>query len=200
LTSAALAASLPGGLTLSTDATGVIATFNVAGAMDRDNPFFRSLGSNGRSCSTCHLPAAAMSFTPAHARQVYDESQGAHPLFASVDGANCPGTLRADRPGHSLILGSGLIRIGLAIPASAEYSISLVRDPTGCALRLDPQTNLLTASVYRRPLPTANLAFLSAVMSDGRETLAPLTTQSSFMANLRADLAHQAIDATTGHA
>src|SRR5437016_13487025 len=38
LTSAALAASLPGGLTLSTDATGVIATFNVAGAMDRDNP------------------------------------------------------------------------------------------------------------------------------------------------------------------
>jgi cytochrome c peroxidase len=199
-TSVALAASLPRGLTLAPDPTGVIATFNVAGAMDRDNPFFRSLGSNGRSCSTCHLPAEAMSFTPAHARQVYEETQGADPLFASVDGANCPSTPRTDRPGHSLILGNGLIRIGLAVPASAEYSISPVRDPTGCALRLDPQTNLLTASVYRRPLPAANLSFLSAVMFDGRETLAPLTTQSSFMANLRADLAHQAIDATTGHA
>ena len=198
--SAAQAASLPRGLTLAPDPTGVIATFNVAGAMDLDNPFFRSLGSNGRSCSTCHLPSEAMSFTPAHARQIYDESQGADPLFASVDGANCPGTVRTDRPGHSLILGNGLIRIGLAIPASVEYSISLVRDPTGCALRLDPQTNLLTASVYRRPLPAANLSFLSAVMFDGRETPAPLTTQSSFMANLRADLAHQASDATTGHA
>jgi cytochrome c peroxidase len=200
LSSAALAASLPKGLTLAPDPTGVIATFNVAGAMDLDNPFFRSLGSNGRSCSTCHLAAEAMSFTPKHARQAYDETQGADPLFASVDGANCPSTARTDRRGHSLILGNGLIRIGLAIPATAEYSISLVRDPTGCALRLDPQTNLLTASVYRRPLPAANLSFLSAVMFDGRETLTPLTSPSSFMANLRADLAHQAIDATTGHA
>src|SRR5437764_2804708 len=199
-TGAALAAALPGGLTLAPDPTGVIATFNAAGAMDLGNPFFRSLGSNGRSCATCHLPAEAMSFTPAHARQVYAETQGADPLFASVDGADCPGTARADRAGHSLILGNGLIRVGLAIPATTEYSISLVRDPTGCALRLDPRTSLLTASVYRRPLPAANLAFLSAVMFDGRETLAPLTTPSSFTANLRADLAHQAIDATTGHA
>jgi len=199
-TGATLAAAPPGGLTLAPDPTGVIATFNVAGAMDLGNPFFRSLGSNGRSCATCHLPAEAMSFTPAHARQVYNETQGADPLFASVDGADCPGTARADRPGHSLILGNGLIRVGLAIPATTEYSISLVRDPTGCALRLDPRTSLLTASVYRRPLPAANLAFLSAVMFDGRETLAPLTTPSSFTANLRADLAHQAIDATTGHA
>jgi len=200
LTGAARAASLPRGLTLAADPTGVIGTFNVAGPMELDNPFFRSLGSNGRSCATCHLASEAMSFTPAHARQVYDETQGADPLFASVDGANCLGTPRTDRPGHSLILGSGLIRIGLALAPNVEYSISLVRDPTGCALRLDPQTNLLTASVYRRPLPAANLSFLSAVMFDGRETLAPLTTQSSFMANLRADLAHQASDATTGHA
>ncbi len=37
-------------------------------------------------------------------------------------------------------------------------------------------------------------------MFDGRETIAPLTTPDSFAANLRADLAHQAVDAILGHA
>jgi cytochrome c peroxidase len=59
---------------------------------------------------------------------------------------------------------------------------------------------VLTASVYRRPLPTANLSFLSAVMFDGRETIAPLTSAATLTANLRTDLIHQATDATLGHA
>jgi hypothetical protein len=54
--------------------------------------------------------------------------------------------------------------------------------------------------VYRRPLPTTNLHFLSAVMFDGRETVQPLTSSATFLANLRTDLAHQAMDATLGHA
>ena len=188
------------GLTIAPDSTGLLGTYNIAGQTDTHNPFFQSLGTNGRSCSTCHLTTQAMSFTPGHARRLYAQTQGADPLFASVDGANCPSTAAADRAGHSLILGSGLIRIGLAVPAAAEYSISIVRDPTGCSLRVDPATNLLTASVYRRPLPATNLGFLSAVMFDGRETVVPLTTPGSFPANLRTDLAHQAADATTGHA
>ncbi|HET7755696.1 MAG TPA: hypothetical protein VFK87_00420, partial [Steroidobacteraceae bacterium] len=65
---------------------------------------------------------------------------------------------------------------------------------------IDPDSQLLTVSVYRRPLPAANLSFLSAVMFDGRETLAPLASPQTFAANLRADLARQASDATTGHA
>jgi hypothetical protein len=47
-------------------------------------------------------------------------------------------------------------------------------------------------SVYRPPLPATNLKFLSSVMWDGRETLAGQS--------ILADLAHQAIDATLGHA
>src|SRR6185437_7680895 len=45
-----------------------------------------------------------------------------------------------------------------------------------------------------------NLAFLSAVMIDGRETVAPLNDGATFLANLKADLKQQALDATTGHA
>lgn len=37
-------------------------------------------------------------------------------------------------------------------------------------------------------------------MFDGRETVAPLSSRNTFLANLRADLVHQALDATLGHA
>jgi cytochrome c peroxidase len=51
------------------------------------------------------------------------------------------------------------------------------------------------ASMYRRPLPTTNLGFLSAVMFDGRESVAhPLNNPQTFAANLNADLAQQAIE------
>ena len=46
--------------------------------------------------------------------------------------------------------------------------------------------------MYRRPLPSTNLGFLSAVMWDGRESSATTTVLQ--------DLAQQADDATMGHA
>jgi hypothetical protein len=57
--------------------------------------------------------------------------------------------------------------------------------------------------MYRRPLPATNLKFLSTVMADGRESTPPSTQKITYPdpdSALRADLAHQAIDATTGHA
>jgi cytochrome c peroxidase len=188
------------GLVLAPDPAGTSGTYSATGRIDSDSAFFQSLGVNGRSCSTCHLTQQAMTFRPDHARQLYERTAGKDPLFASVDGANCPEVSAANRAGHSLILRNGLIRIGLPVPVNAQYSISVVHDPYGCALRIDPKTGVLTASVYRRPLPTANLSFLSAVMFDGRETVAPLSAVSSFADNLRTDLAHQAADAITTHA
>jgi cytochrome c peroxidase len=188
------------GLTIAVDAAGLMGTYKVDGPIDPKNEFFTSLGTNGRSCGTCHIAAQAMSFTPVHARRLYDETRGADPLFASFDGANCSNVAPEDRAGHSLLLKNGLIRIPLSVPMNAQFSISVVHDPYGCALQIDPKTQLLTASVYRRVLPTANLSFLSAVMFDGRETIVPLTSSATLDANLRTDLMHQAMDATLGHA
>ena len=187
-------------LVLGVNDSGLLGTFKVDGPLDKRNEFFKSLGSNGRSCATCHDAAQAMSFTPGHAQRLFERTRGADPLFAPVDGANCDDVSRSSRRGHSLILQRGLIRVANAVPANAEYSISVVKDPYGCALRLDPNSGLLTASVYRRPLPSANLSFLSAVMFDGRETLAPLNDAATLEANLRRNLLHQALDATLGHA
>src|SRR3984957_7662077 len=191
---------LTGQLVLGIDATGIMGTYKADGPIDKHNEFFQSLGINGRSCSTCHVADQAMSFTPAHAQLLYGETRGSDPLFASVDGANCPEVASKNRAGHSLVLNNGLIRIPMAVPAGAIYSISVVHDPYGCALRIDPVTKVLTASVYRRPLPTANVSLLSAVMFDGRETIQPLTSGRSFGPNLRTDLAHQALDAILNHA
>jgi hypothetical protein len=58
--------------------------------------------------------------------------------------------------------------------------------------------------MYRRPLPTTNLRFLSTVMWDGRESSPQTGTQKINPAtnpgDLLADLAHQSVDATNGHA
>ena len=61
-----------------------------------------------------------------------------------------------------------------------------------------------TLSMYRRPLPSANLRFLSTLMWDGRESSTQTgTTPIAFPTNptdLLSDLKHQSMDATTGHA
>jgi cytochrome c peroxidase len=185
---------------LSPNPGGILELVNVNGRTDRRGAFFQSLGTNGRTCATCHVADQGMSISPPQIQQRYERTNGRDPLFASVDGANCAAVQRTDRRGHSLLLKHGLIRVALGIPADAQFTISVVKDPTGCALVSDPKTGLLTASVYRRPLPTANLTFLSAVMWDGRETLSPLTSGATFLANMKTDLAHQAVDAVAGHA
>ena len=184
----------------SRDPSGVLATVNINGRTRPNGAFFQSLGTNGRSCATCHVAGQAFSFSAEDARERFERTHGRDPLFAPVDGANCPGVAPGDRRGHSLILRSGLIRVALPLPNPSEFTVSVVHDPYGCALQLDPATNKIMVSVYRRPLPTTNLSFLSAVMFDGRETIMPLTDSTTFLAGLTADLNHQAIDATTGHA
>jgi len=69
---------------------------------------------------------------------------------------------------------------------NAQFQISVVHDPYGCALVADPNTGKMVASVYRRPLPTANLSFLSTVMWDGRETLSLLNTAPRSLQTCRA--------------
>jgi hypothetical protein len=182
------------------DPSGVLGIVNLNGRPRTDGPFFQSLGTNGRSCSTCHVAEQAFSFSAAGARERFEQTQGNDPLFAAVDGANCPTVKQGDRAGRSLLLQSGLIRVALKLPANAQYTLSVVHDPYGCALIPDPQGGPPAVSVYRRPLPSTNLVFLSSVMFDGRETVAPLNDEQTFFANLIADLTHQATDATLGHA
>jgi hypothetical protein len=169
---------------------GQLRTLHVAGAIDLDNPFFQDLGSNGRRCVSCHQPDSAWTITPANVQRRFAETGGADPVFTNNDGSNCEGarpeSLAEKQAAYSLLLTRGLIRVGLDVPANAEFVIESVSDPNQCT----PATN--DASLYRRPLPSTNLRFLTAVMWDGRESLATSTIEE--------DLRRQANDATRGHA
>ena len=186
------------------DPTGFVSTFNTAGKIDSSakNPFFENLGTNGRNCGTCHIAANGMGLSTDNIQERFHRTKGRDPLFADFDGANCPDSPRPDDPAaHSLLLGAGLIRIPIALAANPQFQIKAVHDPYGCAVTTDPTTGATTISVYRRPLPTTNLRFLSAIMFDGRESSTlPLNNEATFMNNLIADLKQQSVDATTGHA
>jgi len=172
------------------DDTGIVRTFNTAGGLDTDNPFFQSLGTNGRSCATCHQASDGWTVTPPHIRERFTKSRGLDPIFSSNDGSNCegagPSSLHERRAASSMLLTKGLIRIGLIVPSDAEFTVAAVDDPYDCGVSLDH------VSAYRRVLPSTNLRFLSTVMWDGRETI---PGQS-----IAEDLAGQAKTAILNHA
>jgi hypothetical protein len=151
---------------------GQVTLVNRKGAVQtQGHPFFEALGANGRACVTCHQPADAMSISTATLRTRWNETNGRDPIFAAVDGSNCPDLPQDRRESHSLLLERGLFRIALPWPprTKPEFRIEVVRDPTGC------NTGRHLVSVYRRPRVAANLDQIAAgpqgksFMSDGRE-------------------------------
>jgi cytochrome c peroxidase len=180
------------------DSTGTVSTYTSAGSIDTAGVFFQTLGTNGRTCATCHQPAQGMSLNAATVAALFASSNGTDPLFTAVDGANCPTVATGNAAGHSLIVNNGLVRIAVTVPAGAQFTLSVVQDPYGCALTTNAAGGQVV-SVYRRPLPTASLPFLSSVMWDTRQTSAALATASTLAANLNADLTAQALDAVATH-
>jgi cytochrome c peroxidase len=185
------------------DSSGFVETYNVNNtSIGLNGAFFQSLGTNGRSCSSCHLPTEGWSISADEVQLRFLLTQGLDPIFRTVDGSNCDhnidtSTLQGRRQAYSLLLSRGLIRIPLAVPAGAQFTVVAVQNPYGC-------NDMATLSMYRRPLPTTNLKFLSTLMWDGRESSTQTGTQKiTYPTNpgdLLADLAHQAVDATTIHA
>jgi hypothetical protein len=154
------------------NAFGSVGVLNAAGPVaSAGHPFFEPIGQNGRACVTCHQPANAMSLSAEMIRQRWQETQGKDPLFAPVDGMNCPHLPADDPRSHSLLLDRGLFRIFLPWPPRApdgsslepEFTLEVVRDPTGC--NTHPLYGLTSAqpmvSVYRRPRPVANLRYVT---------------------------------------
>ena len=159
------------------DSTGELRILNMAGAVDTNgHAFFTPLGSNGRACVSCHQPTSAMSLSLDLIRQRWADTQGKDPVFAAIDGSNCPNLPQEKEESHSLLLERGLIRIALpwppvtasGQPIKPDFRIEVVRDPTGC------NQNHSTISVYRRPRVVANLKYIAlpsgvTLMADGRE-------------------------------
>ena len=193
-----LAAALTGAQSLPNlfplpNGSGLLETYNVNNEpISLKGAFFQSLGTNGRSCASCHLPTEGWSVSAAEIQLRFLLTQGTDPIFRTVDGSNCDqnintSTLDGRRQAYSLLINRGLIRVFLAVPAGADFTVLNVNNPYGCG-------DSSTLSMYRRPLPTTNLGFLSTVMWDGRESTPPTTQKITYpnTGQLLADLAHQA--------
>jgi cytochrome c peroxidase len=169
--------------------SGAHATFSTHKPIDLSNEFFQNLGTNGRRCSSCHTPEDGWTVTPADLQERFDATQGTDPIFRPNDGSNSPNadvsTVAARRTAYSMLLTKALIRVGIGIPTGGEFDLAAVDDPYGFASAAE-------LSLFRRPLPSTNLPFLSTVMWDGRESFAGQT--------IHFDLSDQSNGATQGHA
>ncbi|CAN5228791.1 hypothetical protein BH11PSE2_BH11PSE2_22270 [soil metagenome] len=152
---------------------GKVGLLNTAGpVVTKGHPFFEPIGANGRACVTCHQPANGMSLAVDTVQERWRVTGGKDPIFAAVDGANCPSAPQGDAASHSLLLKHGLFRIFLPWPAknadgsnlAPEFDIEVVSDPTGC--NLDPVYGLKSAnptiSVFRRPRVVANMKYVAS--------------------------------------
>ena len=179
-------------LTSYPDSTGIVQTFTKNGNIDISNPFFATnLGTNGRSCASCHQASDGWSVTPRNIQARFNFSQGLDPIFRPVDGAVCPSSdvssVTARQSAYSMLLNKGLIRVSIGVPLNADFTVMRIDDPYNC-----PQNTAAGLALFRRPLPATNLPFLTTVMWDGRESLPGKT--------LTEDLADQATGAIAGHA
>ena len=201
------------------DDTGVVRTLLIGGPMaTKGHPFFSPLGPNGRACITCHQPGNAMSLSLAAIKERWQATNGQDPLFAAIDGSDCPTRPQKEASSHSLLLEHGLIRIEREWPPrnaagkqiKPDYRIEVVRDPNGCnSGEWGPAGKKKRISVYRRPRPVSNLKYLIATgfaydPKDGMPLKIDPETGKPSDSNLTADarvfsLAAQARDAMRGH-
>lgn len=151
---------------------GKVGLLNTAGPLPtKGHPFFNPIGENGRACVSCHQPANGMSVSVEAIQARWRETGGRDPIFAAVDGANCPSLPPGDPRSHSLLLQRGLFRVFLPWPPKAadgsplktEFDLEVVSDPTGC--NLDPVYGVKGSnpqvSVFRRPRVVANMKYVT---------------------------------------
>ena len=185
------------------DQTGGIATYQPGGPTSTSgNGFFSThITTNGRSCFTCHQAQNGWSLSPPAIAAQFRSTKGRSALFQPIDAANCPTSPGATDLRHlrrfvavrSQLFRHGNFRISLNAPnplgprdstymtfdgnTNPEWVLVSLYDPFNC--EQDPvhglPANLL--SVYRRPLPSTNVAFLAQdgapnkfdIMWDARE-------------------------------
>jgi cytochrome c peroxidase len=168
------------------DATGWISTYQPGGAtITSGNAFFSSdITTNGRTCFTCHQPQNGWGISPPQILAQFLTTRGQSALFQPVDAADSPSSPGASArfpdprfvTARSQLFTRGNFRISLNAPnplgphdesyltfggnTNPEWVLTAVHDPFGSELDREYGLPANLISVYRRPLPSANVAFL----------------------------------------
>src|SRR5215469_15355505 len=117
--------------------SGLLQTYNAGDKpIDLAGPFFQSLGTNGRSCGSCHRPAQGWSISAQEVQVRFELTQGLDPIFRTNDGSVCDhgidtSTVAGRRRAYQLLTNKGLIRVALPVPANAEFTVVGIVNPYG---------------------------------------------------------------------
>jgi cytochrome c peroxidase len=128
---------------------GIAETFHLSGGIDRTNPFFESMGTNGRTCESCHDGRAAWTTSVTLNKILFELTAGTHPLFVSLhDSGNRPdaptGTLSQKRAAFKTLLEFGVNRFTRTNHVGNDYDVTAVDDPWGWS-------TVASFSNFRRP-------------------------------------------------
>ena len=213
------------GLATAVNPLGLLGSYLPEGPLKTEsNAFFQPLGANGRSCVTCHEPASGMGLSLRSVRERFAATGGEDPLFAPVDGADCPSAVpRAATAGapdggrrgsgtgplrdaYSLLLGRATIRMPLpwppkderGLPLPVEFDIRITPQDDRPSCNTDPVDGITAGfvSVYRRPPMAAQMNF-KTVRPDGT---GPAHRRTLMWDGRERSMELQAIHATQGHA
>jgi hypothetical protein len=121
------------------NANGDVRTLASTGSIDRRNAFFRPLGKQYTvTCEHCHFASDGWGVSAEHIRQLFNSTQGKHPVFTAPAANDFHVALtlgtdaNADRQGaYSLLLdkGDALVRRNFD-PNAADFTIVAVVDPS----------------------------------------------------------------------
>jgi len=142
---------------------------------------------------------------PPRAQAIFWATQGTDPLFAPVDGANCPDVGAAAKStsekaaASSQLLSKANIRVFLPVPKNAQYKVRILRDPYGCEASAKYGLPSGMLSMYRRVLNSTNLTRNAQLGNPPQGS--PISPQGAIMWDAREpSLQSQFTDATLGHA
>jgi len=150
------------GLLSASNEFGTAETFHVTGAVDFTNPFFQQLGTNPRTCATCHAADQGWTMTTDANDQLFHDTDGLAPLFNRVDEGSRPDADISTKDAREAnfeptTIEHGLTRFTRTVPATAEFTVLSVDDPSG----FSTPTAILN---FRRPSPTMNEAKVSSIL------------------------------------
>jgi cytochrome c peroxidase len=148
------------------NSSGIGSSLHLSGSIDRTNPFFLQLGTNPRSCETCHSAQQGWTINRGRTEALFNLTLGTAPLFNLVDEGNRPdadiSTFQARKNTFlKTTVERGLTRFTRSAPAAtAEFTLVSVVDPHGWS-------TTTAYSGFRRPTPTANESKTSSILWTG---------------------------------
>jgi cytochrome c peroxidase len=140
---------------------GTAETVTTTGTIDRTGTFFQPLGTNPRTCETCHSSDQGWTMTTLGVTKLFLTSLGQAPLFNPVDEGARPdedlSTLLSRLTNFApTLLALGVTRFTRSNPTTSEFNVTAVNDPSG----FSTTTSFLN---FRRPTSVANESLTSSV-------------------------------------